>query len=188
LASGYTTRAQWLAALKTADLAAKRSRPLYREAPLRRPHRIDSARVTSQNTLSRPDFLKMVQQQAWIAKNDPGFYSWQHKVEQQVQKKIDAENSSGVLQILGLIFAAVVVIVLSAVSYAAFSGFAAGVINGQIPANPKVLTFSSIRLMTLQWLPVSSRFRTTRRFEFEFDTLQLNGDLQVPRGQWNTAD
>ena len=130
LASGYTTRAQWLAALKATDLAGNlkglfTARPLLANLVGAIPHG-----VTFEKTLVRLDFLEMVRQhQAWIAKNDPGFYSWQHKVEQQVQRKIGAENSSGVLQILGLVVAAVVVIVLSVVSYGAFSGFAAGLVG-----------------------------------------------------------
>jgi hypothetical protein len=95
LASGYTTRAQWLAALKAADLAANAKGLFTAQSLLANLSGSIPHGATFQNTLSRPDFLKMVQQhQAWIAKNDPGFYSWQHKVEQQVQKKIDAENSS----------------------------------------------------------------------------------------------
>ncbi|WP_424075719.1 hypothetical protein, partial [Mycobacterium sp.] len=62
--------------------------------------------------------------------NFPGFYSWQHKVEQQVQKEIDAENNNnGILQIVGIVVAAVVVVVLSVLSYGAFSGFAAAVMS-----------------------------------------------------------
>ena len=122
LASGYTTRAQWLAAFKTADLAANAKGLFSGKALMAILYGSIPHGVTFQSTLSRPDFLKMVQQhQAWIAKNDPGFYSWQHKVEQQVQKKIEQEEKGGLMQILGIVVAAVVVIALTVVSYGWFA-------------------------------------------------------------------
>ena len=127
---GYKSRADWLANLKAADLAEK-AKGLFTSSTLFAglngvvPHGINIQQVGS-----RPDFVALVQShQAWIAQNFPGFYSWQHKVEQQVQKKIDAENQNSVLQIVGLVVAAVVVVVLSVLSYGAFSGFAAAVMG-----------------------------------------------------------
>jgi hypothetical protein len=81
--------------------------------------------VTFQSTLSRPDFLKMVHQhQAWT-----GFMPGSIRSNNRFRRKIDAENSSGVLQIIGLVVDAVVVIILSVISYGAFSGFAAGLVS-----------------------------------------------------------
>jgi len=126
LASGYTIRAQWLTALKAADLAGNlkglfSANSLFANlaAPIPR-------EVTFQKTLARPDFLEMVRQhQAWIARNDPGFYSWQHKVEQQVEKKIEAEEHAGD-SLAGMIVGAVAAVVLAVVFWYAAPVIAAG--------------------------------------------------------------
>jgi hypothetical protein len=94
LASGYATRAAWLAALKVKDLAVEGKGPITDKTLFAGligsiPHGI-----TFQKTLGRTRFVSMVQQhQAWVAKNYPGFYAWQHKFDGQVRKQIEQENS-----------------------------------------------------------------------------------------------
>jgi hypothetical protein len=86
LSSGYASRAAWLSGLKAADLAGK-GKGLFTSASLDADlNGVAPHGVNIQHTGSAPDFIALIQShQAWIAKNFPGFYSWQHKVEQQVQ-------------------------------------------------------------------------------------------------------
>ena len=122
LVSGYKSRADWLAGLKQTDLAAN-GKGLFTDKTLFSSLLAPAPQgVTVQSTLSRPDFVQMVKEhQAWIAKNFSGFYNWQAKVEKQVNKLLKQEDNHGLGQIVGLIVAAVVVIVLTVVSYGWFA-------------------------------------------------------------------
>jgi filamentous hemagglutinin family protein len=131
LSSGYPSRADWLSGLKAADPAEKVKGLFTSASLLAGLNGVALHGVNIQRIGSAPDFIALVKShQAWIAKNFPGFYSWQHKVEKQVQKKIDAENSNGgLLQIVGIVVAAVVAIVLTVVTYGAFASVGATILG-----------------------------------------------------------
>lgn len=96
--------AGWLAALQATNLAAH-AQGLFSGAQSLFSNLVGSVPqgVRFQNTLGRPDFGQMVQaHQAWLAKNDPGFYGWQAQVQKAVQKQVKQEEKAGD-QLLGLI-------------------------------------------------------------------------------------
>jgi hypothetical protein len=124
---GYTSRADWLASLKTRDLAAKGQGLFTSRSLLVGLSGAIPKGVSVVGNSNQPDFLALLQaHRAWIAKNDPGFYAWQAQVEKQVQQETNAENhKGGALGIIGLIVAAVVAVVATVVTWGAFSGAAA---------------------------------------------------------------
>jgi filamentous hemagglutinin family protein len=148
---GYTSRADWLASLRTQDSAGK-GQGLFSNGSLFAglfgsvPNGVKTVGAASQ-----PDFLALLQaHRAWIAKNDPGFYGWQAQVEKQVQQEINAENhkGGGILGIIGLVVAVVVTIVLTAVSYGWFAPIGANILGTLTGAGSAAFTAASGAALT----------------------------------------